>query len=97
MRTKNRMDFIQSLNPAAGGHNQDYRQPNNQTALSKEDRLREISMTKVDGIQTFNALLEEAIKKQQQSKIVDIKTADKPKADVIKDDMFGDIDDQLGL
>lgn len=95
MRTQNRMQFIKSMDPSSN-HNF-----NNQQNLTKEDRLRAISMSKVDSTQMFDELLNQAIERQNKQKQNEEFEKNRNKQEempaVTKDDMFASIDKELGF
>lgn len=96
MKTPNRLDFIRSMS-RENPKQQDQQNFNPQT--SKEDRLRQISLSKVSNIVEFEDIFQKAIKKQKEERLKKDKEfqATRPRAEVIEDSLFDDIDKELGF
>lgn len=80
------------------------RQQNNGMDMSdypetKADRMRQITMSRVDNIEEFNALFDAAVKRQQEAKNSQTgsKLNKEEKVGVIKDDAFADLDAEFGF
>lgn len=92
MKTEKRLEFIDSLNP-----NKQHQNNNAYTPNSKEDRLRSISMTKVQTPSEFDVLFNQVVQNQQK-KLLEERTPNVIEySDVIKDSRFDDIDKDLGF
>lgn len=96
MHNKNRLDFIKMVN----GDTPDFSNKQNSSYPStKEDKLRNISLSKVSGVAEFEDLFQKAIEKQRAKKLLS-ETRNKvnnPKAEVVKDPLFDEIDKELGF
>ena len=90
MQNEGRMDFInktRGIDMAADGDN-----------LSKENRLREISFTRVSDFNEFDRLFNEAVERQHKAKEEELHGKKETKGkEVIKDDAFADLDKELGF
>lgn len=66
---------------------------------TKVDRLRNISMSRVDNIDEFNKLFDAAVKRQQEAKKSQTgeRISKEEKVGVIKDDAFADLDAEFGF
>lgn len=63
-----------------------------------EDKIRAISKTKISNVKEFNQRFDEAVKKQaERRKAIKMKNQDPVYKPIESDDMFADIDNEMGF
>ena len=65
---------------------------------SLEDKIRVISKTKISNVKAFNQMFDDAVKRQaERRKAIKMKNQDPVYKPVESDDMFADIDNEMGF